>query len=761
MEERFIVGAKKSLNIAVTFTVFALLGYLSYLYSVQVAQHRNEELHGLFQNSARQLSDLLREKVKPFPLLLRTSRGVIPDGQEMKPEQWSHFVNSLDLDYQDFGIIGLTFTESVSDGNKAQYIRSKQQLFPGFRVFPEGQRNEYMVLAYSAPESISEKVRGYDIGFEANRRQAAIEARETGQLALSLPISLIPTDSHSLDYLMLQPVYDRVRKTFRGWTTLGFSMSDMADQAVSVAGKGLHLRLYDERKQDGAVYLSQSPAFDRSEMQYHSFLYIGSLGLPLQILPAKGGPYAIELQAYDRDALRLMIVLSALISLVVYLLLNSRFTAVRMANRLLDRFAESESRYRSLFELSPEAIIIHRKGHILLANQSAQRLLGASSQAVLIDRLILDYVSESSKSDVSERMARLLEEGSNSFVEEKLKRFDGSEFLAEISGNYIQFEGELAVQVMFRDISSEQEMRYESQISKAVFRYTNEPIMVTDTSGIITLVNPAFTQVTGYLPEDVQGEKVSILSSGYHDASFYQAMWRVLSKEGDWEGEITNRKKNGEIYIQRTHISAIHDISESVTQYICVMSDITEQKQELEAIRYQALHDPLTRLPNRSCFIAEAEASLERAHERNIGLAVLFIDLDGFKPVNDTYGHLAGDKLLITIAERLSAHVSGNDIVARVGGDEFLVLLTDFDRLEQVAAFAAQLSKAVSEPVMIDDISLCVGASIGYALYPAQGSSISSLIALSDKNMYQVKYERKSRRSDRSPLADMPDSETA
>lgn len=743
MEDRYILGAKKSINLTVTFFIFLCLSYLSYQYSSQVAQHKNEELSSLFQNAARQLSDLLREKTKPFPLLLRAARGAIPDGREVAPEQWSHFVDSLNLDYQDFGIIGLTFTESVAHIDKDAYIKGKQLLFPDFRVFPEGERSEYMVLAYSAPESISDKVRGYDIGFEQHRRAAAIEARDSGQVALSHPISLIPTNSGSLDYLLLYPVYDLQQRTFRGWTTIGFSLSNMAGQAISVAGKGLHLRLYDYREQETPVFASMTPAVTSPAMQFNSYLYLGNQDLPLQILPAVNGPFAVALKSYDLKTLQVLVALSALVSFIVYLLLNSRYAAVQMANRLLDKFSESESRYRSLFELSPEAIIIHRAGRVVLANRAAQSLMGVSIPDQLIGRNILDFVDDSSKELVLERMGQLPTAGSLPFVEEVLKRYDGSAFLAEVSGALIQFEGEQAVQVLFRDISSEVEMRYESQISKAVFRYSNESMMVTDANGVIRLVNPAFTEATGFSQEEVKGRKASVLSSGYHDANFYRDMWLSLMREGEWEGEITNRKKAGDLYIQRTHISAIRNGNGDITQYACVMGDVTEQKQELEKIRYQALHDPLTRLPNRPCFIAEVNQALECARLNDEKLAVLFVDLDGFKPVNDTYGHLMGDQLLVALAGRLSAFAEGRGAVARVGGDEFLVMLNDSVDLSSAERSGRELSALVGSAVIVEGVRLVVGASVGVSVYPDHGSDALTLIDQADKAMYQIKVSGK------------------
>ncbi|WP_086480546.1 sensor domain-containing diguanylate cyclase [Oceanospirillum sanctuarii] len=742
MEDRFIIGAKKGLNIVFTLLLFFVLIYLSFSYSAQVAERKNDEVSDLFQSSALQLSDLLQEKVKPFPLLLRSARGVVLGEDGLTPDRWSHFVDSLDLDYHAFGIIGLTFTESVSSAERQAYLQEKRLTFPDFRIFPEGKRNDYMVVVYLAPESVSARVRGFDIGVETFRRNAAEKARISGSLALSRPISLLPTEKRSLDYLLLLPVSDKA--DFIGWTTLGFSISRLVDQAMKASGSGLYLEILDARHSDDPIYQAGAAREDLSGLAISPLkmltqLELGDQQLNLVITPAKGSPYAALQRRFDRETLLVTMALSVLIALVVFLLLNSRFAAVRLANRLLDRFAESENRYRALFELSPEAIIIHRRGRVLLANKAAQRLMGVDAATLLVDRDIMDFVDDASRELVADRMKQVVHANTLPFVEETLKRHDGSTFLAEVSGALIQFEGEPAIQVMFRDISSEQEMRYEAQISKAVFRYSSEPMMVTDANGIIRLVNPAFTEETGFDADEVQGQKASVLSSGYHDQSFYRRMWLALMAEGEWEGEITNRKKSGELYVQRTHISAIRDANDEISQYICVMGDITEQKQELEKIRFQAMHDPLTKLPNRAYFIAEVHKALAEAKAYDQKLAVLFIDLDGFKPVNDTYGHLVGDQLLVAIAERLSVYVADRGLVARVGGDEFLVMLTGELYLSMVEQTAGELSALVAESLELDGVEISVGASVGAAVYPDHGDHELALINLADKAMYEVK----------------------
>ncbi|MBB1487027.1 sensor domain-containing diguanylate cyclase [Oceanospirillum sediminis] len=770
MEDKFFVGANKGLNIVLSLVMLALLLYVSLLYSEQVARQEQYEKNDLFQRVAAQASDLLREKVKPFPVLLRSARGVVLGHEDISPANWSRFINSMGLDYQSLGIIGLTYTESVFDFQLLEYLQKRGQRFNNFRIFPEGVREEYMVVLYLAPEALSERIRGFDISVEERRREAALNARETGKLTMTRPISLLPTEAHSLDYLLLLPVYgdgwrpdmslrEERAGQFKGWTTLGFSMSRLAAEVIKEIDKGLRLQLFDARTGDKPIFDSSPAAvdseIDSSGYQLNAVLSLGGQALTVRITPLPGSVLADVLPDYDRASLISGSVISLLVSVVLFLLLSSRFTAVRMASSLLEQFAESETRYKALFELSPEAVIIHRKGRILLVNKAALKLLKAKSPGLLIGRHVMDYVHDESKEIVLERMSGSGDEVMP-FVEERLLRCDGTDFLAEVSGAFIQFEGEPAVQIMFRDISGEQETRFEAQLSRAVFRHSHEPMMVTDADGVISLVNPAFTEVTGFDADDVQGENASVLSSGYHDDQFYEQMWQHLQKEGEWEGEMTNRRKDGKIYIQRAHISAIRGLHGDITQFICVMSDITEQKKELENIRFQAMHDPLTRLPNRVLFTSEVRKAVASSDDHQSHFAVLFMDLDGFKPVNDTYGHLLGDKLLIALARKLSGAVKQQDLIARVGGDEFLVLLKDIEDDQQALAVAERLIALICEPIVLDGHELHLGASIGIAVYPEYARDELTLIDKADKAMYQVKRSGKGRALLADKASDLP-----
>ncbi len=273
----------------------------------------------------------------------------------------------------------------------------------------------------------------------------------------------------------------------------------------------------------------------------------------------------------------------------------------------------------------------------------------------------------------------------------------------------------------------------------SIFENTIEGIIVTDANANILSVNPAFTKITGYEEDELRGKNPRILSSGRQDKSFYERMWTSLHTTGYWQGELWNRRKDGEIYAEWLTISVIKDSDEKVKNYIAVFADITSSKVQHDEFEFLAYHDPLTRLPNRLLFNARLSHSLARVQRTGGLVAVLMIDLDGFKQVNDVYGHLAGDRLLEVIAERLTAHTRSEDTVARLGGDEFVIALEDIVDVAGAKEIAQKLLQSISQPVTIDKRSVSVTASVGMAFSSRAGKDPKGLLSAADDALYQAK----------------------
>jgi diguanylate cyclase (GGDEF)-like protein/PAS domain S-box-containing protein len=271
---------------------------------------------------------------------------------------------------------------------------------------------------------------------------------------------------------------------------------------------------------------------------------------------------------------------------------------------------------------------------------------------------------------------------------------------------------------------------------------TRDGVVITDLTPRIVAINPAYTEITGYTEAEVLAQNPNLVKSGRHDQAFYQALWQELQTTGHWQGEIWNRRKSGEIYPQWLSISTVRNERGEPTHYVGVFTDISHIKDAEARLEHLAHHDPLTDLPNRLLVLSRLNAAIERALRQHRRLAVLYIDLDDFKTINDSLGHPAGDQVLVVIAHRLRARLREQDTVARLGGDEFLVLLEDLESVEDAARVAQALIDLCAAPIALNDgQEMFVGLSIGISLCPDNAEETTTLIQYADAAMYQAKRE--------------------
>jgi len=289
------------------------------------------------------------------------------------------------------------------------------------------------------------------------------------------------------------------------------------------------------------------------------------------------------------------------------------------------------------------------------------------------------------------------------------------------------------------DITERKQYEDAMQLSSLVYQTSSEAMMVTDAEGIILTINPAFSALTGYGPEEVIGKTPRILNSGRQDQPFYHDLWQEISTTGHWQGEIWDRRKNGEVYAEWLTINTSFNEDGSVHRHIALFSDITEKKRSEEMIWKQANFDSLTNLPNRQMFHDRLKQEIGKAHRSRLKLALMFIDLDRFKEVNDTLGHDKGDILLKDAALRLNRCVREGDTVARLGGDEFTVILGELTEAEGVDRVAQDILAKLSQPFKLGSDTAYVSASIGITLYPDDAEDLETLVRSADQAMYAAK----------------------
>jgi len=299
-----------------------------------------------------------------------------------------------------------------------------------------------------------------------------------------------------------------------------------------------------------------------------------------------------------------------------------------------------------------------------------------------------------------------------------------------------------------QDISDHKRIEQDLRLAATAFE-TFEAIVITDNKNRILRVNRAFNKITGYQLEEVIGKTPRILRSNWHDANFYREMWKSLKEKGHWQGEIYNKRKNGEIYPEWLIITVVKNSQQEATHYVATFLDLSERKKQEAKIHHLAYHDSLTDLPNRTAILEQLKRELNRTHQNNTVFgALLFLDLDRFKNINDSLGHAAGDQLLIEVAQRLKKAIHEDNMVGRLSGDEFVIILSDLAEARNAATTHAQLiaerlRSDISQPFIIDNHEFYISVSIGITLFPEHDINESDLLRQADTAMYQAKLQKR------------------
>jgi diguanylate cyclase (GGDEF)-like protein/PAS domain S-box-containing protein len=299
-----------------------------------------------------------------------------------------------------------------------------------------------------------------------------------------------------------------------------------------------------------------------------------------------------------------------------------------------------------------------------------------------------------------------------------------------------------AIQRSLREVaeqSARREAEEQMRLAAVAFENTFEGIMVADATHRIISVNRAFTQITGHTPGQILGRDVSALGADSQDCGFYTRMWAWLAEHGNWHGEVWNRREDGCSYPAWFNIAAVRSSTSTVTHYVGVLTDISERKAAQARIEHMAQHDPLTDLPNRTLLADRMQQAIAHAHRSNRRVGVLFVDLDHFKHINDSLGHSIGDRVLVEMSRRLVDRVRASDTVARLSGDEFVILLPEAGGIEGVVRVVAEITSAIAEPIQIEGHRIRLSASIGVSLFPKDGSEASVLLTNADHAMYHAK----------------------
>jgi diguanylate cyclase (GGDEF)-like protein/PAS domain S-box-containing protein len=397
-------------------------------------------------------------------------------------------------------------------------------------------------------------------------------------------------------------------------------------------------------------------------------------------------------------------------------------------------------RYTELFEFAPIAyFVFDLRGKITQVNLRGVNLLGVE-RVHLVGKSFVNYITIPHRNNFKDCLAKVFQhEGIQSF-----------EILVHVNNTtrWLSIEANLGITgidclAALIDVTEKKQAENDQKLAASVFTYAREGIMITDNKSNIIDVNDSFTRITGYSREEAIGQNPRFLQSSKETPEFFYGIYQALKKDHNWSGEIWNRRKNGEVYAEMATISAVCNEHGTPTHYIALVNDITPMKEHQNQLEKIAHYDVLTNLPNRVLLADRlSQAMLQCSRHKHL-LAVVFLDLDGFKAVNDTHSHDVGDKVLIALSIRMKEALREGDTLARIGGDEFVAILTDLDKVEDCEPVLERLLLAASEPVTVNNVIFHLSASIGITIYPQDNANTDQLVRHADQAMYVAKRSGK------------------
>ncbi len=410
---------------------------------------------------------------------------------------------------------------------------------------------------------------------------------------------------------------------------------------------------------------------------------------------------------------------------------------------LRQRLAHESHKNEIFLTLSGDGVhILDEKGVVVQVSDTFCKMLGYRRHE-MIGMHVTQWDCQVSQKELMEGIQELSDK--SIIIHSKHKRRDGIIYDAEILVTLIESKHKRWIYCSARNVTQDLIDQAKTQLSALVYEHSSDPIVITDQNSIIISINPAFSSMTGYILGEIKGKSTNILNSGQQSDEFYRQLWQVLSTNGEWNGEIIDRDKDGMVFSKWLSIRTVYDNNNMPYRRIAIFSDISDQKEAKQQIWYQANFDALTGLSNRSMFMYRLEKELQSIERNESTVVLMYLDLDHFKEINDTLGHDKGDILLQTAAKRLISCVRKSDVVSRLGGDEFTIILNNIDSLDSVNEIASKILHELSLPFYIDHETLFISASIGITIAPSDGNTSEILLKNADQAMYAAKNDGRNR----------------
>ncbi len=700
-----------------------------------------------FENHVYENIDRIDQRMLKYENALRSGIALFHANESVSRHEWHLFIEALQPQKYYPGFQGIGFSLMLRPEEVVPLEdKMRAEGDTSFALKPAGKREQYSAILYLEPmDKRNVEAIGYDMFSEPTRRKAMEKARDTGLASVSERVVLVQEIDSDVQagFLMYLPLYKPGKRTdtiearhkaLLGFIYSPFRMKDLMNKIV-IQNLLLDFEIYDDEERSGEHLLYRSFEPTSYVSKHHSWHTL-QIGGHLWHIHFWSTP---EFDRSTDSQYPLLLTLGGL--LVYFLLLFIILTLLKNRQTLQLKTRELESNrswLNTLLESATDGIhILDLDGHLIEYSPSFLKMLGYSKEEAQY-LSINDWDAKHSREEIDEKL--LFMPNSPLTIETIHHRKDGTLFNAEITTRSIQLDGKRFIYASSRDITKRKQSENELQkLSQAVEQSPNT-IVITSLEGDIEYVNTAFTTTTGYTYDEVIGKNARLLQSMKTSLATYETMWKQLTQGKNWTGEFINRRKDKTEYIEAVKASPIFNTDGTITHYMAIKEDITEQKHTQERVHYLANFDALTGLPNRNKLEEQTKYTINIAKRKNGKLALLFLDIDHFKNINDTLGHNIGDALLIELGQRFRSVLRKEDIVSRLGGDEFIFMIPNTDE-KSISHVSRKLLDTISKPVIIEQNELIVTASIGIAIYPTDGTDYETLSKNADIAMYRTKND--------------------
>jgi diguanylate cyclase (GGDEF)-like protein/PAS domain S-box-containing protein len=755
----------------------AALGLTVTLISWHSLRHTEQEAaHTRFSKSVSEVVREVSDAMQQYEYLLRAGVGLFKAGDGVSRQEWHDFTKNMQLQEHYSGLEGFGYAPLISLADKSAHESEvRQQGYPSYEISPSSRREWYLPVVYLEPfAGRNLRALGFDVLSEPVRRQAVERARDSGNPVLTGKVRLLHEDENpQAGILMYLPFYDnnsllqtveQRRKAFKGVVYIPFRMNDLMEATLGGRIAELAFELYDgdEVNPANCLYTLRMNTLGDITSRFDEIRHLEVGGRPWTMHFVSSPVFEAAMPASRFQVVLLSgLILTALLCGLVASLSTMQIQAQHLAERMSRAYRESEARTQSIIDGAAEGIVITDHDEaltVISVNPAGERVLGLSAEQAKgqsLGRLLMipDVEAVAKVQCGTQAMARFDIQSTS---------LEGKQHSLNVAITATEQDGVQRLIVLISDQTALHYAQHQTLMAGAL----NEAILLnvpfcifsTDSRGQLVSINPAGERLLGYSRAELVGMRhVEVLL----DAGEYSLRAEHLSETlgrtvREWESfvllardkpaeehECGFIRRDGSRLPVNLAVAALRDQSGGITGYLGIAYDITARKQAEEQMRYQALHDPLTGLPNRTLMVDRMGMAIERARRNQEVLGVMLLDLDHFKQINDALGHDVGDEVLKQVALRLKHSVRQIDTVVRTEGDEFVILLGDLRRVEDASNIATKILKAIEADLIIGAHRLYLSTSVGIALYPEHGEVLDTLLKSADEAMYEVKRRGK------------------